>query len=58
MASTELQLVSFHAVPEHWRQLGLLAREQGLNASSMLRLMMAQAVRRAEKQAAKEAAAN
>jgi hypothetical protein len=46
MSSLQLKLTSFDAVPSHMRALSAIAASQGLSTSAMLRLMVAQKVRR------------
>jgi predicted transcriptional regulator len=48
-------LTSFDCVPEHMAQLGTIARSLGISRSALLRLMIAQYVKRAERRAALEA---
>jgi predicted transcriptional regulator len=46
----QTKLTSFECVPEHMAQLSIIAKEQGLNRSALLRQIVAKYVRRAERQ--------
>lgn len=54
--TSPLKLTAFDCVPEHMGQLGVIAKSKGLTRSALLRLLIAQYVRREAKRAAKEAA--
>jgi hypothetical protein len=44
--TSNLKFTGFDCVPEHMTQLGLIARESGLTRSALLRMLIAQYVRR------------
>ena len=49
--TSNLALTSFDCVPEHMKQLGMIAKSLGLTRSALLRLLIARHVRRAAKAA-------
>jgi hypothetical protein len=53
--TSEYTLTSFDCVPEHMESFTAIARSMGISRSALLRLMIAQYVKRAERRAALEA---
>jgi len=46
----EFKVVSVNVIPEHWREIKVLAASEGLSTSAWIRTVMIRAIRQAKKQ--------